>query len=144
MTKHKTGKQLKARQAALKYGYRSGLEKDNAQLLRKKKVKFTYEEVKIKWEDYKLRTYTPDFVLENGIIIETKGRFTVADRRKHLEIKKQHPELDIRFVFSNPRAKLSKASKTMYYQWCERHGFKWAAKTIPDEWIQEERKEDED
>ena len=142
MTKHKTGKQLKARQTALKYGYRSGLEKDNAQLLRKKKVKFTYEEMKIKWEDYKLRTYTPDFVLENGIIIETKGRFTVADRRKHLEIKKQYPELDIRFVFSNPNAKLSKTSKTLYRQWCDRYGFKWAAKTIPDEWIQEETGDD--
>ena len=33
-------------------------------------------------------TYTPDFVLPNGVIIETKGRFVAADRRKHLEIKK--------------------------------------------------------
>ena len=46
----------KARQAALKYGYRSGLEKDTAAFLKKKKVKFTYEEEKIKWEDFMVRT----------------------------------------------------------------------------------------
>ena len=29
------------------------------------------------------RTYTPDFVLPNGIVVETKGRFTLEDRKKH-------------------------------------------------------------
>jgi len=144
VTKHQTGKALKARQAALKYGYRSGLEKDTASWLRKRKVKFTYEEKKIKWLDHRTRTYTPDFILSNGIIIETKGRFVAADRRKHLEIKKQYPHLDIRFVFSNPNAKLSKASNTTYAQWCNRHGYKYAAKTIPEEWLTEEEKEDLD
>ncbi len=133
---------MKARQAALKYGYRSGLEKDTASYLRKKKVKFTYEERKIKWEDFKVRTYTPDFILGNGIVIETKGRFVATDRAKHLSIKKQFPHLDIRFVFSNPNAKLSKVSKTTYAQWCKRHDFQYAAKTIPDEWLEESCKEE--
>ena len=53
-------------------GYRSGLEEDMAKYLKKLKIKFTYEKEKIKWVDLKIRTYTPDFVLENGIIIETK------------------------------------------------------------------------
>jgi len=132
----------KARKAALKYGYRSGLEKDNADYLDSLGVSYTYEEKKIKWEDYKVRTYTPDFILENGIIIETKGRFVAADRRKHLEIQKQHPSLDIRFVFSNPNAKLSKASNTTYAQWCKRNGFKYHYKTIPLEWIEEEPKDE--
>jgi len=132
----------KARRAAFKYGYRSGLEKDNADYLDSLGVSYTYEEKKIKWEDYKVRTYTPDFVLENGIIIESKGMFVVADRRKHLEIKKQYPNLDIRFVFSNPNAKLSKVSSTTYAQWCRRHGFKFARKEIPKEWIEELPKED--
>lgn len=128
----------KARKAALKYGYRSGLEKDNADYLDSLGVSYTYEEEKIKWEDYKVRTYTPDFLLlSNGIIVETKGRFVAADRRKHIEIKKQHPELDIRFVFSNSNAKLSKASNTTYAQWCDKHGFLWGQKTIPMEWIEE-------
>ena len=59
-----------------------------------------------------IRTYTPDFELPNGIIIESKGRFVAADRKKHLLVQKQHPELDIRFVFSNSKAKISKGSKT--------------------------------
>ncbi len=71
------------RKRALKAGYRSGLEEQTAKDLKKRKVLFTYEETKIKWLDSKVRTYTPDFVLPNGVIIETKGRFVAADRRKH-------------------------------------------------------------
>jgi hypothetical protein len=128
----------KARQAALKYGYRSGLELDTARYLKDRKVKFTYEIQKIKWDDFKVRTYTPDFVLENGIIIETKGRFVGKDRAKHLSIRKQYSDkYDIRFVFTNPKARLSKVSKTTYGDWCDKHGFKYAHKTIPDEWLKE-------
>ena len=75
------GKQFKA---ALKHGYRSGLEIKVKDYLKEKKVKFKYEAIKIEWEDLAYRTYTPDFVLPNGIIIESKGMFTAADRRKHL------------------------------------------------------------
>ena len=80
--------------------YRSGLEKEVAAWLKDKQKKVRYEELKVEWEDLKYRTYTPDFVLDNGIIIETKGIFDSADRRKHREVQRQHPELDIRFVFS--------------------------------------------
>ena len=118
-------------------GYRSGLEEDTAAFLKKKKVKFTYEKEKIKWVDLKVRTYTPDFVLCNGIIIETKGRFISVDRRKHKEIKKQFPELDIRFVFANSRAKLYKGAKSSYGDWCKKNGFKYSDKVIPDEWLEE-------
>jgi hypothetical protein len=102
------GKQFKA---ALKHGYRSGLEIKVKDYLKEKKVKFKYEAIKIEWEDLMYRTYTPDFILQNGIIIEVKGRFTSDDRRKHVAIKKQHPDLDIRFVFENSRRKLSKGAK---------------------------------
>ncbi len=34
-----------------------------------------------------------------------------ADRQKHLLVRDQHPELDIRFVFSRSAAKINKASK---------------------------------
>ena len=118
-------------------GYRSGLEEDMADYLKKLKIKFTYEKEKIKWVDLKIRTYTPDFVLENGIIIETKGRFISVDRRKHKEIKKQFPDLDIRFVFSNSRSRLYKGAKSSYGDWCKKHGFKYADKTIPKEWLKE-------
>ena len=96
----------KTRRRALQAGYRSGLEEDTAAFLRERNIEFTYEEQKITWLDMKYRKYTPDFVLSNGIIVETKGRFVSADRRKHQEIKKQFPDLDIRFVFSSSRQKL--------------------------------------
>ena len=120
--------------------FRSGLEKRTADFLNKRKVKFQYEEVKLKWQDLRMRTYTPDFVLSNVIIIETKGRFISSDRTKHLFVKAQHPELDIRFVFSNPRAKLYKGAKSSYGDWCDKHGFQYARETIPVEWLKEKKK----
>ena len=121
-------------------GYRSGLEEQTAQHLKELGVEFTYEQEKIKWLDSKTRTYTPDFVLSNGIIIETKGRFVSTDRRKHKEIKAQYPDKDIRFVFTNSRAKLYKGAKSSYGDWCDKEGFLYADKVIPEEWINEEKK----
>ena len=72
------------------------MEKQVAAYLKEKQKKVEYEALRIKWRDLRYRTYTPDFELDNGIIIETKGIFDSEDRRKHLEIQKQHPELDIR------------------------------------------------
>ena len=80
--------------------------------------------------------YTPDFIGDN-FIIETKGRFTVADRRKHLCIKKQHPKLDIRFVFTNSKNKIRKNSKTSYANWCIKYGFLYCDRIIPEEWLKE-------
>jgi len=122
---------------ALKMGYRSGLEVKISEQLSSLSVPFKYEEFKIKYEVHESRTYTPDFELPNGIIIESKGRFVAADRKKHLLVKKQHPELDIRFVFSNSRGKINKGSKTTYAVWCEKNGFLYADKLIPKEWIKE-------
>ena len=65
--------------AALKHGYRSGLEIKVKDYLVERNVRVKYEAIKIEWEDLMYRTYTPDFVLPNGIIIETKGRFTSDD-----------------------------------------------------------------
>jgi len=131
-------KALTVRQRAIKAGYRSGLEEDTAKMLTKMKIPYTYEKTKIKWEDFMVRTYTPDFVLHNGIIIETKGRFMAADRRKHLEIRKQYgDEYDIRFVFSNSKSKLSKGAKSSYGDWCTKNGFLYADKVIPKEWLNE-------
>ena len=124
-----------------KYGYRSGLEDRISEQLKSLSVLFKYEEFKIKYEVHETRTYTPDFELPNGIIIESKGRFVAADRKKHLLVKKQHPELDIRFVFSNSRAKITKGSKTSYGDWCEKHGFMYADKLIPEEWVNGKKKQ---
>jgi hypothetical protein len=128
----------KRKVAQLKYGVRSGLEADNCKHLEDKGVPYEYEKHKIKWEDHQWRSYTPDFVLDsNGIIVETKGRFVAADRRKHLKVKEQYPKLDIRFVFTNSKTKINKGSKTSYGDWCKRHGFQFADKVIPDSWLLE-------
>ena len=129
-------KRSKLRQSALKAGFRSGLEQDNAKHIEEHGDGHTYEELKIKYVG-KPRTYTPDFRLSNGIIVECKGRFIPSDRTKHLLIKEQHPELDIRFVFNNSRQRLSKTSSTTYGGWCERHGFLYADDLIPVLWLWE-------
>jgi len=122
-------------------GYRSGLEVQTARYLDSIGVKYGYENLKIEWEDLKYRTYTPDIILMNGIIIETKGIFDSADRRKHREVQRQHPELDIRFVFSNANSKLFKGAKSRYCDWCDKYGFHWAHRVIPEDWLKEKGKE---
>lgn len=88
-------------------------------------------------EPAKRRNYTPDLCLPNGVVIETKGLFQTDDRQKHIMVKGQHPDLDIRFVFSNAKARISKVSGTTYAMWAEKHGYKWAHRVIPDEWLTE-------
>lgn len=128
------------RRHAIANGYRSGLEERVAAQLAAAQVEATYEAHSIHFTPpVKRRRYTPDFVLPNGIIIETKGRFLTADRQKHKDIQAEHPGLDIRFVFSRAAARLSKTSKTTYADWCERYGFLWAEGSIPETWLREDR-----
>lgn len=129
---------LTPKQRGLAEGYRSGLEEHVSLQLRSIGVDFEYETKKVHFvQPARVARYTPDFILPNGIIIETKGRFVTADRQKHLLILDQHPELDIRFVFSNPNSRISKQSKTTYAMWCEKHGFHYAKRDIPADWIAE-------
>ena len=127
-----------AKQVAMKYGFRSGLEERIAEQLDELGVSYTYEKVKLKYiKPASFHVYTPDFQLPNGIIVESKGRFLAPDRQKHLLVKKHNPELDIRFVFSNSNARISKTSRTTYAMWCRKNGYLYADKTIPEEWINE-------
>ncbi len=133
-----TRRKYTAKQAAMKHGYRSGLEERIAEQLDKLGVEYQYEEVKLKYiKPASEHIYTPDFVLPNGIILETKGRFLMADRQKHILVRKHNPTLDIRFVFSNSNARISKTSRTTYAAWCIKNNFKYADKVIPEEWINE-------
>ena len=134
-------------QVGLKYGFRSGLEERTAEALGKTGVSFAFEDHKIEYvKPQRASKYTPDFRIFNYLdgtprlrprIVETKGRFLTADRQKHLLVKRQHPALDIRFVFSNPNQKISKTSKTTYGSWCEKHGYQYAKERIPIEWLKE-------
>lgn len=124
-----------ARTAGLKYGWRSGLEDAIGAQLKALRVRFEYETIRIPFRPTQMRHYSPDFILPNGIIVETKGRFLTADRQKHLIVKLQHPDLDIRLLFSNSRQRISKQSATTYALWCETKGFEYADKSIPLLWI---------
>lgn len=119
-------------------GYRSGLEVAVARQLEGLSIPFRYEPGRISYtQPVKVRHYTPDYILPNGIVVETKGIFTTEDRGKHLHIKASHPLIDLRFVFANPNTKIGKLSKTTYAAWCNHNGFKWSDKTIPQAWIDE-------
>lgn len=133
----KRTKRLTSKQVGLRYGFRSGLEEQVATELRNNSVMYEFEKTKLKYvKPQKAHTYTPDFYLpKQNIYIETKGLFTTQDRQKMRLVKEQHPELDIRFVFSNSKLKLNKKSKTTYGMWCETHGFKYADENVPKEWI---------
>jgi len=118
---------------------RSKFEKDTVAKLEKAGVKFKYESMHIKYL-LPARIYTPDIALENGIIVELKGYFRPADRQLHRAIKEQYPELDLRFVFMNANNRIHSSSKTTYGDWCDKYGFKYASKEIPDSWLKEKKK----
>ena len=109
-------------------------------------VKWDYEKDKFKWmpPPPRKRTYTSDWTIKrpcdgHKIIIETKGRLTAADRQKMLAVQRDNPKADIRFIFYSPNNKLSKTSKTKYWEWAEKNGFKWAKFSttcpFPPEWL---------
>ena len=52
-------------------------------------------------------------------------------------VKAQNPTIDIRFVFSNSKNKITKTSKTTYGDWCDKNGIKYSDKIIPDSWFEE-------
>lgn len=126
-----------ASQVGTLLGFRSGLEDLLADKLRTQGISFDYESLKIPFvPSAKPRKYTPDFpLMHNGIVLETKGRFLTEDRQKHKLIKEQHPDIDIRFIFSNENTRISKQSKTTYGVWCETHGFRHASVKDEARWM---------
>ena len=130
-------KRAKKSQRTSNNHYRSGFESKLAHQLKRSGVDFEYETLTIEYQ--RLSTYTPDFILPNGIIIEAKGVWTVEDRAKHLLVREQHPHLDIRMVFMRASNKINKKSKTTYAMWCERKGIKYADKVIPKSWLSQQR-----
>lgn len=124
--------------AGRKHGFRSGLEDRFIQELEEYGLEPNYEAKKFEYIIPESKhNYTPDFPLSPHIVIETKGRWVVEDRQKMLLIKEQYPEIDFRIVFYNANQKIKKGSKTTYAMWCDKHGIKWANKTIPPEWVEE-------
>ena len=114
--------------------FRSKLEEQVAALLDQLKVPYEYESCQVAYTIQ--HHYNPDFILPNGIYLESKGYWDAKDRRKILAVVKDNPDIDLRMVFQAPFNKISKKSRTTYAQWCERHGIKWAAvHAIPIDWL---------
>jgi hypothetical protein len=126
------------KEAGLRYGFRSGLEERNAKLIESLGQPVIYEALKVRYSvPLSFHIYTPDFELANGIIVETKGVWDAKDRAKMLLVKAQHPELDIRMVFTRSAAPIGKGSKTTMADFCRKNGIKFADKLIPREWLLE-------
>ena len=113
--------------------FRSGLERTLATQLKAAGVPFEYETTKLAYTIS--HEYIPDFILENGIIIEAKGYFRRPDEiAKMRAVKYSYPDLDIRFVFSNADKPIPRQKQT-HGQWAERHGFLYATGRIPEDWL---------
>ena len=114
--------------------YRSGLERQISNLLNKYNVEFEYESLKIPYTIE--HHYNPDFILNNGIILEAKGYWDAEDRRKIKAVVTQNPDLDLRMVFQDPNKKISKKSKTSYADWCQKLDIQHCSyANIPYQWL---------
>lgn len=127
-------RKLKTATATTKPVFKSKFEEEIARSLDRLKVEYAYEPTKLRYAV--LRDYKPDFVLSNGIYIETKGYFKSDDQRKMRAIKDQHPEIDIRMVFQRLAGRVQ-GSKMTNAEWCDKYGFQYADGKIPREWIYE-------
>ena len=117
--------------------FRSGLEQRIADNLAKRKCEYEYEPMSVAYfVEYK---YKPDFVLPNGVIVEAKGYFRYKEQRMHRSIKEQHPELDIRFVFSNVNSRVQ-GSRLTCANWCKKHNFLYSEEIVPHEWTKDVKK----
>ena len=114
--------------------FRSGLEEQVAKLLEGLGVTYEYESTRVPYTIQ--HHYSPDFILPNHVLLETKGYWDAKDRRKILAVKKDNPYLDLRMVFQSPYNKINKNSKTTYAKWCEKHDIPWTSyHNIPLEWL---------
>ena len=118
--------------------YRSGLEEKLAEQIEQAGQTVRHETLKLAFvEPAKKRSYLPDLILDNGIVLEAKGLWVTEDRKKHLYVKEQHPDIDLRFIFCRSATKIAKRSPTSYGKWAADHGFLFADKEIPEEWLNE-------
>lgn len=133
--------------ALLQARYRNKLEASVGAQLRDAGIAFDYEG---EWVTYEVPArkakYLPDFRPRGScIIIETKGWFGrsgAKERQKLVLLKEQHPELEIRIVFSDANKKIYKGSPTTYGQWANDHNFVWSTHgVVPAPWLEDMKRE---
>lgn len=134
--------------------FRSAGEMLMTTFLEGKRVKFLYEERTLKIP-YTVpaseHDYLPDFFLKkkDGTImyIDYKGVWDLEDRRKHLLVQQQHPNLDIRMVFErDPRKQYigAKGKSATYADICTKGSGRgpWKDFSLPFTWVKKERGRD--
>lgn len=99
--------------------YRSKLEARVAKRLQNMKLPFEYEPFKMTYT----KEYTLDFLV-NDIILEVKGVLRPEDRSKMIQVKRDNPDKDIRFIFQVPHRKMIH-SKMTHAEWADKNGFLW-------------------
>lgn len=127
--------QVSAKRAGMDEAFRSGFEFQVAVYLKHLGVPFEFEKESFIWTPRPIEhKYTPDFKICTAsgktIYIETKGRFMPADMEKQLAVKEQHPDADIRLVFSNPHTWFREAKSRSYGKWATENGFIWTSKAM--------------
>lgn len=117
---------------------RSGLEAKVMSNLDKRGVSYVYEPCTLPYVVE--RGYVPDLLI-GDIYVEVKGYFRQDAQRKMRSVKKQHPDLDIRFLFQKASSTVQGAkkrkdgTKMTCKEWAVKYGFEWAEGEIPEEWI---------
>jgi hypothetical protein len=105
--------------------------------LKNRGVAYEYEPCKLPYTV--TRNYTPDLKI-GETYIEVKGYFRQDAQRKMRNMKEQHPELDIRFLFQRANSPVQGAkkrkdgTKMTCGEWADKHNFIWAEEIIPDDW----------
>jgi hypothetical protein len=137
--------------------YRSTLEKKVAGIL---SDKFDYEPKEVKCSYTIPHTYCPDFVHPDAqaVMIEVKGYFRLSsEASKYVHIKKDNPEKELIFIFSNPDKKAhpncrprKDGTVLTLREWATKEGFLfYSVNNLPTQvtsgkmtnsWIKEERK----
>jgi len=128
--------------------FASYAERDFAVDMDLKKIPWMYEPEKLEYwpPPIKKKVYTPDFKVRrkdgSSFLVEYKGYLRPGDKTKMRLIRKQYPDLDIRFVFQNAYKFISKhvrvdGTRQMYHEWATTNGYKWAHGEMPDEWLTE-------
>jgi small-conductance mechanosensitive channel len=100
--------------------YKSRFEEDIANFY---KLHDKYEIEKIEY--FLKNNYNPDFKMKENVYLEAKGFFKPSDRRKMLEVIKQHPDKIFIMFFQDSHVKISKRSKTTYGDWCDKNDIQW-------------------
>jgi Phage endonuclease I. len=120
------------------HGYRSKHELDIAKHLSATGTEYVYEQGRLPYTVPAV--YIPDFgLVRQCICIEAKGMsaFESVERTKMIRIRELYPDLDIRFLFTNPNAHLGRNIKMTCATWCDKHGFPFAkGPAIPTAWLE--------